>query len=258
MVLPLEPPRTRRLAYLRPICILRRLALNERAAGRLPISRSSAACPNPSLSAGPRWTRSTSSPRRSSPARTRATVRGPRRRTLRAIDAAAARFARRRHRRRRRRRRRRHRDCCLAGGRSSGGRLARRRWGARSPALACRRSSPPAVIYRYGRFVYEGPVITEPVLGLEYLPGVLQGIREGRGAARAPPPMDGGSCASSFAALARAANPVRLLSCTVCSLLRPLSAAAFLQRPSRARSPTSRRCASCRRTARQCSRWLLL
>ena len=38
----------------------------------------------------------------------------------------------------------------------------------------------PAVIYRYGRFVYEGPVITEPVLGLEYLPGVLQGIREAR------------------------------------------------------------------------------
>ena len=33
------------------------------------------------------------------------------------------------------------------------------------------------MIYRYGRFVYEGPVITEPVLGLEYLPGVLQGIR---------------------------------------------------------------------------------
>lgn len=37
------------------------------------------------------------------------------------------------------------------------------------------------LIYRYGRFVYSGPVITEPVLGLEYLPGVLQGIQAVQG-----------------------------------------------------------------------------
>jgi len=34
-----------------------------------------------------------------------------------------------------------------------------------------------SVTYLYGRFVYSGAVITEPVLGLEYLPGVLQGIQ---------------------------------------------------------------------------------
>ena len=34
-----------------------------------------------------------------------------------------------------------------------------------------------AVTYLYGRFCYSGAVITEPVLGLEYLPGVLQGIQ---------------------------------------------------------------------------------
>jgi hypothetical protein len=35
--------------------------------------------------------------------------------------------------------------------------------------------------YRYGRYVYAGPVITEPVRGLEYLPGVLQGIQAVQG-----------------------------------------------------------------------------
>ncbi len=37
------------------------------------------------------------------------------------------------------------------------------------------------LVYRYGRFVYAGPVITEPVYGLEYLPGVLQGIQAVQG-----------------------------------------------------------------------------
>jgi hypothetical protein len=37
------------------------------------------------------------------------------------------------------------------------------------------------LVYRYGRFVYAGPVITEPVHGLEYLPGVLQGIQAVQG-----------------------------------------------------------------------------
>ncbi len=37
------------------------------------------------------------------------------------------------------------------------------------------------LVYRYGRFVYAGPVITEPILGLEYLPGVLQGIQAVQG-----------------------------------------------------------------------------
>lgn len=33
------------------------------------------------------------------------------------------------------------------------------------------------VTYLYGRYCYSGAVITEPILGLEYLPGVLQGIQ---------------------------------------------------------------------------------
>jgi hypothetical protein len=37
------------------------------------------------------------------------------------------------------------------------------------------------LIYRYGRFVYAGTVITEPIHGLEYLPGVLQGIQAVQG-----------------------------------------------------------------------------
>jgi hypothetical protein len=37
------------------------------------------------------------------------------------------------------------------------------------------------LIYRYGRFVYAGSVITEPIWGLEYLPGVLQGIQAVQG-----------------------------------------------------------------------------
>lgn len=37
------------------------------------------------------------------------------------------------------------------------------------------------LVYRYGNFVYAGPVITEPVAGLEYLPGVLQGIQAVQG-----------------------------------------------------------------------------
>jgi hypothetical protein len=37
------------------------------------------------------------------------------------------------------------------------------------------------LVYRYGRFVYAGAVITEPVAGLEFLPGVLQGIQAVQG-----------------------------------------------------------------------------
>lgn len=37
------------------------------------------------------------------------------------------------------------------------------------------------LIYRYGNFVYAGLVITEPVKGLEFLPGVLQGIQAVQG-----------------------------------------------------------------------------
>jgi hypothetical protein len=37
------------------------------------------------------------------------------------------------------------------------------------------------LLYRYGNFVYAGAVITEPVKGLEYLPGVLQGIQAVQG-----------------------------------------------------------------------------
>lgn len=36
---------------------------------------------------------------------------------------------------------------------------------------------PPPPPRADGRFCYSGPVITEPVAGLEYLPGVLQGIQ---------------------------------------------------------------------------------
>lgn len=35
--------------------------------------------------------------------------------------------------------------------------------------------------YRYGNFVYSGQVVTEPVRGLEYLPGVLAGIQAVQG-----------------------------------------------------------------------------
>lgn len=37
------------------------------------------------------------------------------------------------------------------------------------------------LVYRYGRFCYSGSVITEPIYGLEYLPGVLQGIQAVQG-----------------------------------------------------------------------------
>ena len=109
---------------------------------------------------GPKWTRSTSSRRRSRPARTRATVR-PRLR-----------------RRRRCRRRRLPRPPPPPPQPCSPPPPALPPQAPAAPLTTSPRApTPPAVIYRYGRFVYEGPVITEPVLGLEYLPGVLQGIR---------------------------------------------------------------------------------
>lgn len=37
------------------------------------------------------------------------------------------------------------------------------------------------LVYRYGRFCYAGNVITEPIHGLDYLPGVLQGIQAVQG-----------------------------------------------------------------------------
>lgn len=37
------------------------------------------------------------------------------------------------------------------------------------------------LVYRYGRFVYAGGVITEPVSGLEFLPGVIQGVQAVQG-----------------------------------------------------------------------------
>ena len=37
------------------------------------------------------------------------------------------------------------------------------------------------LLYRYGRFCYAGPVITEPLSGLEGLPAVLQGIQAVQG-----------------------------------------------------------------------------
>lgn len=42
-------------------------------------------------------------------------------------------------------------------------------------------SDTRTLLYRYGNFVYGGPVITEPVRGLEYLPGVLAGIQAVQG-----------------------------------------------------------------------------
>ena len=42
-------------------------------------------------------------------------------------------------------------------------------------------SDTRSLTYRYGQFVYAGPVITEPVAGLEYLPGVLVGIQAVQG-----------------------------------------------------------------------------
>jgi hypothetical protein len=51
-----------------------------------------------------------------------------------------------------------------------------------SPSLAS--SSPEdtrTLLYRYGNFTYAGPVITEPLSGLEYLPGVLAGIQAVQG-----------------------------------------------------------------------------
>lgn len=42
-------------------------------------------------------------------------------------------------------------------------------------------SDTRTLLYRYGRFVYSGAVLTEPVAGLEYLPGVLQGIQAVQG-----------------------------------------------------------------------------
>ena len=37
------------------------------------------------------------------------------------------------------------------------------------------------LLYRYGNFAYAGSVLTEPVRGLEYLPGVLTGIQAVQG-----------------------------------------------------------------------------
>ena len=37
------------------------------------------------------------------------------------------------------------------------------------------------LLYRYGNFAYAGSVLTEPVRGLEYLPGVLMGIQAVQG-----------------------------------------------------------------------------
>lgn len=37
------------------------------------------------------------------------------------------------------------------------------------------------IVYRYGRFAYSGQIIPEPILGLEYLPCVLQGIQAVQG-----------------------------------------------------------------------------
>lgn len=37
------------------------------------------------------------------------------------------------------------------------------------------------IVYQYGRFVYSGQIIPEPILGLEYLPCVLQGIQAVQG-----------------------------------------------------------------------------
>ena len=37
------------------------------------------------------------------------------------------------------------------------------------------------LLYRYGNFLYAGSVLTEPVRGLEYLPGVLTGIQAVQG-----------------------------------------------------------------------------
>jgi hypothetical protein len=49
-----------------------------------------------------------------------------------------------------------------------------------SPALE-QGTDTRLLLYRYGNFVYAGPVITEPVKGLEYLPGVLAGIQAVQG-----------------------------------------------------------------------------
>ena len=37
------------------------------------------------------------------------------------------------------------------------------------------------LLYRYGNFVYSGSVLTEPVKGLQYLPGALTGIQAVQG-----------------------------------------------------------------------------
>lgn len=50
-----------------------------------------------------------------------------------------------------------------------------------SPAVAGGSTDERVLLYRYGSFVYTGPVITEPVRGLEYLPGVLAGIQAVQG-----------------------------------------------------------------------------
>ena len=92
--------------------------------------------------------------------------------------------------------------------------------------------------YKYGRFVYSGSVVTEPLLGLEYLPGVLQGIQAVQVRNRA-------ARGSLRAARTLCVRPLG-------SDLPPLAAFLF---PRRARSLTSARCASCPPRARTCSRW---
>lgn len=37
------------------------------------------------------------------------------------------------------------------------------------------------LLYRYGNFLYSGDVITDPLRGLEYLPGALQGLQQVQG-----------------------------------------------------------------------------
>ena len=37
------------------------------------------------------------------------------------------------------------------------------------------------LLYRYGNFLYSGDVVTDPLLGLEYLPGALQGLQQVQG-----------------------------------------------------------------------------
>jgi hypothetical protein len=44
-----------------------------------------------------------------------------------------------------------------------------------------RGSDTRMLLYRYGNFAYAGSVLTEPVRGLEYLPGVLTGIQAVQG-----------------------------------------------------------------------------